>query len=148
MVIKEKLQEKVQKAKENLVLKVMNQSNFYFIFKWLFTNRVSVILFFLLLSFAGSYYHLRTEYLYERNKILLDQNKELLNGTVDLKEKIKQFQTALDLVKDSFNENINEASKLSDFEKKNKILLLIEKLKNKRNSSNRSILKSLKGKLN
>lgn len=147
MSLKDQVQAKVQKAKEDIVINLMNESTFYFIIKWLFTNRVSVLLFILLVIAAGSYYHVRNEYLYERNKILIDQNNELLATTANLKEKVKQFELALEVARESFKDSLEKANKLSDPQKKAMILNLIERLKKQRKGDTVIFLAELSKKL-
>lgn len=132
MGVKEKLQTKVEKAKENIIINLKNQGTFSFILKWLFTNRVTVILVLIIIFFSGRYYYLRNEYLQERNKILIQENLDLLKSTQGLKDEVESYKVALEQSRSSFKDKLSEANQLSDTDKLKKIQSLVSSLKKTR----------------
>jgi len=122
----------VEKEKENLCINIQNSSAICIVVKWLFTNKVSVILFIMVLFFVGKSYYIEYEYLRERNKTLILEKEEFLNKTKELEDTISKLKSDLKTA-EKLNIKVREEAKgLTTEQKKERILKQIENLKKER----------------
>jgi hypothetical protein len=127
-----KLQQFAENRRESVIVNVTNASTFWVILKWLFANKVSVILFILLSISAASYYSLQLQYLEDTNKRLILERDEILDRTTELERKIHDLEKDKAIASGLNEEVKGKAKSLTSDQKRRKILQQIRSLKIKR----------------
>ena len=120
------------KKKEKFIVNIQNSTAPGIIFKWLITNKISVVLFIAVLVYAGRFYYMEHEYLKERNRQLITEKNEFLNKTKELKGKVLKLQQDIEKAKVDTGKTRDRAKDLTSEQKRQEILILTDRLKKKR----------------
>jgi DNA-binding transcriptional regulator GbsR (MarR family) len=128
----EKLGSFAEKKKEQFVFNIQNSSAVGIIVRWLITNKLSVLLFLMLIGAQTRSFYMEREYLEQKNKNIIAEKEELINKTKELEDKLAKFEKNKSTAREINKKVKKEAENLSAKKKEAKVRELITRLKKRR----------------
>lgn len=105
---------------------------FVYLFEWIGKNKISVFLIISLAVLSGRFYFLERAYLQQQNEALFQQNKQYEARTKELQLRVLELEKTISISEELNKQVQDQASKLTDSEKRRKILQQIRTLKKRR----------------
>lgn len=130
--MKERLKKFVEDTRGQTIVNIENATAFGIILRWCVTNKLTIVLVLVTSVLFGRAYYLENLYLKERNKTLVEEKEAILERTKVLESRIISLKEDKLKARDLNDSVRKEATSLSTEEKKNKVLKLIQMLKDKR----------------